>query len=458
MQPNILLITDDQHRWDFYGDTGAVPTLRTPNLDRLRAEGTTFSNNYAVCPVCMPNRFSWCYGLYPSQASYRLMANAHDWPSPGRFPSMPGRLQEAGYHTAMVGKLHSHAGLYSKDISVLEWQSRARGYHDVWEVSGKSLSYWFDCRYTHYLKGKNLLGTYRRDLERRNPQLGGRERYEPSPLAEEDAMDSVIGRRAVQWLRSYNGERPFFLHVSFCGPHFPLDPPAELFESYRPEDMPPPAGLVDQGEHRKWQEYRALYCGLIELVDRQVGAVLDALKDRGWAEDTVILYGSDHGDLIGDLGQNGKGFWNDASCRTPVTVCAPGGEVSVDRGMTQSVDLPLTILDIACLDTDQLSQSPGRSFWSRVGDTGENDRAWAYAECKNGPEEWRMVVDPDWKYVWHASRGEMLFRRSSDPDDMQNLVSQAPPDVPAHMRRCLIESLAGCVAPNTIPNYQTGRM
>jgi arylsulfatase A-like enzyme len=455
--PNILLITDDQHRWDFYGDTGVVPTLRTPNLDRLRAQGVTFDNNYAVCPVCMPNRFSWCYGLYPSQAAYRLLANGHDWPPPDRFPSMPAALQRAGYHTALVGKLHSHAGLYSKDISVLEWQTRERGYDDAWEVSGKSLSYWFDCRFTHHLKSRGLLSTYRADMERRNPQLGGRERYEPSPLPAEDAMDSVIGRQAVHWLQSYGGEKPFFLHASLCGPHFPLDPPEELFESYRPQDMPPPVGVDLAGDQERWQRLRASYCGLIELVDRQVGLILDALQQRGWTENTVILYGSDHGDMIGDGGLNGKGWWMDSSCRTPLTVSIPDGSPSHRETMAQSVDLPLTIMDLAGADPEALPQTPGRSVLPQVRGSDTPVRDWSYAECKNGDQEWRMAVDLDWKYVWQASGEELLFDRAADPWDRNNLIDRVSPKTASRMRQRLIQSLTGCVAPNTIPFYQTGR-
>ena len=457
-KPNILLITDDQHRWDFFGDTGAVSSLRTPSLDRLRAEGTTFTNCYSVCPLCMPARFSWCYGLYASQAAQRLMGNDHDWPAALR--SMPQALQAAGYHTALIGKLHSHAGLYSLDITVDEWRTRDRGFDHVEEVSGKSLSYWYDCRWTHYLKEKGLLGKYREDLIRRNAQLGGGERYEPSLLSAEDSMDAFIGRRAAGWIDGYDGARPFFLHASLCGPHFPLDPPREYFERYEPSEMPPPVGVDDREEEERWRRLRALYCGLIEQVDGQVGRILDSLERRGWREDTVVLFCTDHGDMIGDLGRNHKSVWQDPSCRTPLTVAYPGvvpqGE-TVDA-LVESVDLPCTLLDLAGCDVGgSLPQSPGRSFWPLASSSGVDARSqgrdWAYSECGVGAKHWRMVVDREWKFVWHLSEGEMLFHRTEDPHDAVNLAGDDPMKL---MRQRLIESMASCVAPNSEPSASTG--
>ncbi len=456
-RPNILFITDDQHRWDFFGDTGAVETLRTPNLDRLRSEGATLTNCYSVCPICMPTRFSWCYGLYPSQAAQRLMRNAHDWPAPGALRSMPGALQKQGYFTAMIGKVHSHAGLYANDITAYEWQTRERGFDVAQEVCGKSLAFWFDCRWTHYLKGRELLDRYRQDLVYRNRQLGGEERYEHSFLETEDTMDAYIGRMAKEWLEDYGGEKPFFLHASFCGPHFPLDPPKEYFQHYRPEDMPVPPGVDNAHEIRRWQEYRALYCGLIELVDSQIGVLLETLEKRGWMENTVIIFCTDHGDMIGELGLNHKSLWHDPSSRTPLTVVYPGvvqkGKIS--NIMAESVDLPATILEIAGCGSEPgryLPQTPGLSFWGCLTGRSASHRQWAYSECGVGKDQWRMACDRDWKYVWHASRGEMLFHRAADPHDSHNVAqTDGNREKLNIMRRNLIESLAACVAPNTVP-------
>jgi len=327
-------------------------------------------------------------------------------------------------------------------------------------VCGKSLAYWYDCRWTGHLKEKGLLDRYRRDLEYRNSQLGGRERYEASFLEPDDAMDGFSGGKVVDWIGQYDIGKPFFLHASLCAPHFPLDPPKAHFERYRPEDMPSPPGVDDEEQSAHWRQLRALYCGLIELVDEQVGRIMDALQRRGWSENTVVAFCTDHGDMIGDLGRNHKSLWQDPSCRTPLTVSYPevveGGRI-LDL-MVESVDLPCALLAIAgCDPTRSLPQTPGRSFWNAVTGRGGGPRKWAYSECGIGEKAWRMVCDRTWKYVWHASEGEMLFRREDDPHDELNLAA-APSSgrVLDLMKGRLIESMSRCVAPNTVPFFATG--
>jgi choline-sulfatase len=228
--------------------------------------------------------------------------------------------------------------------------------------------------------------------------------------------------------------------------------------------MPPPPGVDDSAEAARWRRLRALYCGLIELVDDQVGVIMDALQRSGRRESTVVLFCTDHGDMIGDLGRNHKSVWHDPSCRTPLTVVGPGSAgpvpaVAAGRtvdAMVQSVDLACTVLDIAGCDAARsLPQTPGRSFWPAAAGAETGHREWAYAECGVGPRQWRMVADREWKYVWHASDGEMLFHRTEDSHDAFDL--SATPGTPMDlMRTRLVESMAGCVAPNTVPSRTTG--
>jgi arylsulfatase A-like enzyme len=232
--PNILLITNDQHRFDFF-EGGAVPTLRTPNLSRLMDEGTTLTNSYSSCPLCVPTRFTWLYGLRASQGNGAWGDFDGRWPVHLR--STAHLLQHAGYHTALIGKLHSHSGLPRLDLLDIEEESRGRGFDEVTEMGGKSLVKWFDCHYTRHLEERGLLQQYRERLE-----TLGTGHIEPLPFDAEDSMDGVIGRHARDWLQAYDGDNPFFLHASFCNPHFPYDPVPEYAGRYQPEDMPPPVG------------------------------------------------------------------------------------------------------------------------------------------------------------------------------------------------------------------------
>ena len=448
---NILLITDDQHRWDFF-EGGVAPTLRTPALSRLAAEGTTLSHAFSNCPICMPTRFTWLYGLYASQARERLLANAHDWPT--HFPSLAHALQQRGYDTSLIGKLHSHAGLFRRDLVADVHETQERGFNAALEVSGKSLAWWYDCLYTRHLARKGLLETYREDVASRCEQLGGRERYAPSPLPCEDHMDSFIGARAREALGRLPDDRPFFMHVSFCGPHFPLDPPEPYFSRYRPEDMPPPEGVEDGEEMRRWQERRALYCGLIELVDHEIGRLLQRLDEKSLANNTLVIFTTDHGDMMGHRGFGGKGRPFDTATRTPAIVRLPGviaGGKTLD-GLVEAADLPCTILEAAgCGDDDAigalLPNTPGRSWWEYARGETDTHRQWVFSECNTGA--WRMCRDRDWKYVFTTDGEDLLFDLRSDPWEFHNLIDDpALAERVSRMRAMLLESMSRCAAPN----------
>jgi len=452
-RPNILLITDDEHRWDFWDD-GIVPTLRTPNLDRLRAEGTTLTHGFTACPVCMPTRMTWVYGLYASQVADGLMHNAHDWPN--RWPSMPGRLQEAGYHTAIIGKVHSLAWVEPRDVIAEEEHTRQRGFDEAFEVSGKILPAWnYRCRYTEHLAARGLLERYRQDAMRRSPFFGSKERLEASFLAPEDHMDGFIAGKVVEWLDGYTGDRPFFLHASLCGPHFPLDPPSPFFEHYRPEDMPPPAGVDDAEEAASWQRQRALYCGLIELVDDGVGRILEALERQALADETLVVFTTDHGDMMGDHGRRYKGDPYDAACRTPMIARLPRRipAGSVGSAMFESVDLPLTLLEAAGVDVASprlLPQSPGESFWPVLTGDRATHRPWVYSEHGGAGRGWRMCREPDWKYVLQLDAEDMLFHVAEDPYECSDLIAEpGQAERTGRMRRQLLVSMSQCVAPST---------
>lgn len=462
MPANIVLITDDQHRWDFFGDTGTVATLQTPALDRLRAEGTTLTNAYATCPICMPARFGWYHGLYPSQAAQRLLINAHSWPT--GLHTMPRALQQAGYHTAVIGKVHSHSGLYRFDLVPHEYLVHDLGFHDVFEVSGKSLAYWYDCRWTHHLAAKGLLDHYREAIRDRALLYGPRQRdwHAPSPVPAEDTMDAFIADRAVEWIEEYPGDRPFFLHVSLCGPHFPIDPPLDYFEKYDPEDMPVPYGVSDVPEVAAWQQLRAAYCGAVEWIDVQVGRVVNQLEADGWLDDTIVIFCTDHGDMLGDRGLNHKSQPYESACRTPITIRYPAAvpENAILDAMVEAVDLPASILAMAGLEgppDDFLPQTPARSFWQYVTGAASEHRACGYAQALLGDDAWRMICTPDWKYIWRPAREE-LYNRADDPGELNNVAAD-PAHAPlmAELRSRLLEREINAAAPNRIPFSRTGK-
>ena len=192
------------------------------------------------------------------------------------FPSLAGVLREHGFRTALFGKSHSIHG----DFSSVEQrqQMQERGYDDVYEVGGRSLAYRFPCRWTKHLEQRGLLQAYRKDLEERRAHLCWEEPYRQSIIPYDDQMDVFIRRDAVRWLENLDEDQPFFAHVSFCGPHFPLDPPEGWFGRHDPRSMPEPPGVEDQAIANYWREQRAVYADLIHLVDHEIGLVIAGLR------------------------------------------------------------------------------------------------------------------------------------------------------------------------------------
>lgn len=451
-QPNILLITDDQHRWDLF-DNRTVTGLRTPNLDRLRSEGVAFPNAVTNCPICMPTRFTWVHGLYASQVGAGLMRNALDWPT--GLPSMPGAVQAVGYRTALIGKLHSLQGLYDRDVCDEEEVTRARGFEHVHEVCGKALAWWHSCNWTRHLDAKGLLETYRQDAKSRIEMLGGDEHCAPSLLSAEDSMDGYIGAKARAWLSAYDDDAPFFLHASFCGPHFPIDPPEPYASRHRPEDMPDPVGVSDPERIAHWKMRMAAYCGMIEQIDDEVGRLLAILDERGLADNTLVVFTTDHGDMMGHHDRAHKGQPFDTSLRTPLIARLPGRIPAGSECIApiEAVDLPASLISAAGIETpiaELLPHSPGRSWFAHACGEGSAPRDWAYSEFHS----WRMVRDANCKYVWYDNGSEQLFDLATDPWERENLIDEAAwADRLSLMRFRLMQSLTACVAPAEPPPH-----
>lgn len=440
-QPHILLITTDEQRFDTYGlANSAWPQM--PNMSRLRNEGTTLTNAYSNSPVCMPCRYGWMTGLYNSQTE-RGPNNGYDWPD--YHPTMPQALQKAGYHTALFGKLHAfNAGkLRSNHLNDLHDHNMKWGFDTLWECSGRDIwSYVFKdnvigiqgCNYTDYLRKNGLYDqalahNVMRSHHRKANQ--GREPFLPGVLQAKDSMDAVVANELCSFINTYNNEAPLYLHASFFGPHYPTDASQEYLDKYNPDDMPVPHGLSDPQEIRLWQQNRAMYMAITNVVDDQIGRVLTALEQRGWLDDTIILFTTDHGDMQGDFHLYQKRYPYEGAARTPILIRHPA---TIAAGVTlqspvESVDVPNTILAAAGLDekirTKSLPFSPGRSFLQYARQQTSDFRDSAYVEMGDeaSARTCRMLRQGDWKYVHWAAMSHCLFNLKEDLGELNNLVN-----------------------------------
>ena len=415
-RPNIVIITMDQLRWDALGCAGN-PVVQTPNIDRLAREGARCEHFFVQSPVCQPSRATMFTGRYPR--AHGVKWNWHNLPD--RESTIAGTLSGAGYHTHAIGKTH---------FTPLD---KLHGFDDRFFVEGKMYSEYDE--YRTRLRERGLDGAYFEHTR----QWGNPENYGAStfPLGDDNYVDTYIGRNARRII-SADDRAPFFYWVSFCNPHMPFDPPEPFDSMYPPEsvDVPPdfphiqhsriPEFRTSSGQRdfsalteQKLRKVIANYYGCISLVDREIGGVLDALESRGVLDDTVIIFLSDHGEMLGHKGRLWKGrMLYDHLVRVPFILRYPreigGGQIISD--LIQATDIMPTILDYA-----GVSGAPGiqgRSIRRLLRKDSVDWRQWAFAEAGGV----KMARTHTWKLIHYAGRsyGE-LFNLEADPLELENL-------------------------------------
>lgn len=293
--------------------------------------------------------------------------------------------------------------------------------------------------------------------------------YRAAPYALPERLHPTLwtGQTAVNFLRSYSRPEPFFLKVSFARPHSPYDPPQRFWRLYEDAALPPAVvgdwaqGYAPRSSDRDelWhgdlgavqvRQSRQGYYGSVTFVDEPMGRILEALQERGWLEQTLIVFTADHGDMTGDHHLWRKSYAYQASARIPMLVRWPQGLVSAPRGqvLRQPVelrDLLPTLLDAAGAPLPE--GLDGRSLLELLRGRTEAWRAWIDLEhdvCYSPENHWNALTDGRWKYIFHARDGrEQFFRLETDPGELRDLAGD-----PAHQgalrtwRRRLVQHLA----------------
>lgn len=350
--PNILFIYPDQHRSDIIGAAGH-PFVQTPALDSLAESGVLFSRCHCPAPLCVPSRPSFWTGLLPHQHGAMTDGSYVDPPPK---TTLASRIRdEAGYHTAYVGKTHLHETFYQNppdfglphlddyQAALHQW-----GFESVKELVGPNQhvglrSGWTDFigdaafeRFRAYMA--DYMANYKKNLQW----------WTPAPdtygLSTEDHIDHYTGVAAADWIRRYNDSRPFFLTVGFPGPHSPFDANEELRNLYDPTDPSIPLGPIDpligpwddlirgtmaymKGPTTAQDARRlhALYYAKVTLIDRGIASVLNALREKGLDDNTWIIYSSDHGEMLGDHQMIAKIVFFNSSVQVPLIIRPPKG-------------------------------------------------------------------------------------------------------------------------------------
>jgi choline-sulfatase len=430
--PNILLLLADQHRADAMGCAGDA-VIRTPALDRLAAQGVRFQNAFCTSPLCMPSRASFTTGLYAH--NHGVLSNAAGNLLPV-LPTFMRALQAAGYHTAGIGKFHYflHSGI--SDMDELADQLLGYGFDEAIETEGKEVSEFHHGPWTRYLAEHGLEETHRADFRRRRTEE--RAWYAgASPLGEDHHHDAYIGRLAERWLERYDGDRLFFLWASWVGPHLPWDAPGRyatmydpaIFPSPVPDSMGDPPAVVRRYVERfrlrdarseEIASMRASYYGLISHIDYWVGRLLDVLDRRGRADDTVVVYFSDHGEMLGEHQLLQKSVFYEEAIRVPLIVRDPRhARSAVAAALVELVDLPPTLLELA--GQQPYAACEGRSLVPLLDEPSSPPAGWRDAVFSELKGE-RMIRTDRYKYTYRAGEPRQeLFDLANDPRELRNL-------------------------------------
>ena len=425
-KPNILLLFVDQMRYDAMGCAGN-PVIKTPALDRLAREGTHFTHAVTPVPVCIAARQSLLNGH--RCATHGRFANNVPNPEPNLY-TIPQLLGSGGYLTRAIGKMHFRPA------------RRHHGFHRM-ELMEEIPAYREEDEYLMYLKQvgyghiRQVHGV--RNLLYHQPQV--------SVIPEEHHGSTWVADRTIEFVHQ-NRHYPFFCWSSWIAPHLPWNAPEPFASMYPIEEVDPPhnwnqpretlphfmrsAKITSDTEFASLEHLkriRALYYGNISLIDKGVGRILQALDELGLAENTLVIFASDHGELMGDHGAFQKSKPYEASMRVPFLMRLPkqvmAGGTSNER--VSLLDLMPTFLDVAGIDYPGQPQLPGASLLGQSGGGLAKHREEMVVEHGGGKTRWLSLLRGPWKYNYYFQGGfEELFHLEDDRLEMNNLLLENP--------------------------------
>lgn len=414
---NVLFIAiDDQNDW--VGALGGHPLVKTPNIDRLAARGTTFLNAHCQAPLCNPSRTSLMLGLRSTTTGiYGLAPWFRSLDAFKDRVTLPQHFHEHGYRTLTAGKIyHGAAG---------GPRQRAREF-DVWGPNPG-----LGVKPTEKLVGTTPMGN--------NPLMD----WGVFPHKDEDKGDYQVASWAVEQIKSANPDQPFFLSAGFFLPHVPCYATKKWFDLYPDDDTVLPVVKPDDRddtprfswnlhwhlpeprlrwvqEHKQWRNLVRSYLACTSFVDAQIGRILVALDESGLTDNTVIVLWSDHGWHLGEKGITGKNTLWDRSTRVPLIFAGPG--VAKGSRVTQPaelLDLYPTLIELCGLKTR--TDLEGLSLVPQLSNAQAKRERPAITSHNQGNHG---VRSERWRYIRYADNSEELYDHVSDPHEWTNLAGQ----------------------------------
>ena len=419
MKPsNLLVIMSDEHQSRAMGCAGH-PFVKTPNIDKLADSGMRFTNAYTPSPICVPARAAFATGRYVHRN--RLWDNA--MPYTGDIPGWGHALQAANIPVESIGKLHyrdanDNAGFDEEHIPMMV----ADGVGMVWASIRK--------------EDERIVGSHRMLGKYIGPGESNYTRY-----------DAAVTQTTVDWLanRVSQIEEPWCLYVGFVAPHFPLVVPEEFYSMYPAESLPPVKLHPDSGyQQHPWIEKQnafmnseakfkdqserlaamSSYYGLCSWLDHNIGQLMDALQINNLADNTTIVYTSDHGDNVGARGLWGKSNMYEESCAIPMIMTGP----DIPSGTCYT---PVSLLDLSVTITEHFGQTikadakhgqPTGSHLVDIASSEYNNNRVVFSEyhAAGAVSGAFMIRKGEWKYIYYAGFEPELFHLQTDPEETQN--------------------------------------
>jgi len=453
-KPNILLLMADQFRGDCLG-IGGHPDVKTPYLDTLALDGVRFDNAYSSSPTCIAARAALFTGLGQKNHGRVGYKDFVPW----RYPvTLAGELTQAGYHTQAVGKMHVYptrnlCGFHSVDLHDGCIHTSRKGsipYNEHQDVTDD---------YRYWLKNEKGISADVTDTGLECNSWVAR----PWIYDEMAHPTNWVVSRSIDFLRRRDRDKPFFLFSSFVRPHPPIDAPQCYFDMYNRMDLtPPPVGdWADEETYkihgRRYNSFVAPpdaelqrqsqvgYYACVTHMDHQIGRLLQAMQDHEVLDNTLIIFVSDHGEMLGDHRFVRKSLPYRGSAHIPLIIRPPRGWEGKRRTICNSVaelrDIMPTLIDAA---GEKIPEGlDGVSLFDAI--KGSETRPMLHGEHEYGHRSNHFVVAQADKYIWFSQDGrEQYFDLANDPTECKNLI-----DAPEHqarideMRQFLIAELTG---------------
>ncbi len=422
-QPNILWICTDQQRYDTIHALGN-PHIRTPNMDRLVAQGVAFTHAHCQSPICTPSRASFLTGMYPSTVHACINGNDH-WDEAA--PLITKTLADARYDCALAGKFHLSSAMAHEP----ELRPKNDGYRRFWYSHAPHQGIDKGNQYTDWLTS---LG---QDYKKLKKKYG----YIPAKWHQ----TTWCTDRTIEFMREKH-TGPWLCSVNIYDPHGPFDPPQEYLDRFDVESLPEPlfresdlvaqqrlAGVMFQTKAKRpaYPDAKltlAKYWAQIELIDENIGRMLEALEETGQRENTVVIFTSDHGEMAGDHGLTKKGCrFYEGLVRVPLIFSWPG---RFKRGlrseaMVELLDIAPTLLELNGLPVPETMH--GKSLLPILTGQGDPGHHRDFVRCEyygvlEGPRSYAtMLRTREYKLVnYHGHEPGELFDLKNDPHEFEN--------------------------------------